>query len=265
MALVGLTLTLVKLTLMWVGQQVLAMRGSGVWGLALGMSLQSQATEASVVVEQDGEGIYHVRLSGEFELYVDGNVGFYKRMLIIFLGLLDVPGETRRSRRTRDGRTPFCRQEQMAEWFEVTHPEISRWNDYWLRQDWRRMLSQRRGEVLTLDLQQQIVDSWVKFPWLGADRARKHLWDHGIRVTHNQVRQVARESGWSALRQALVRVYAVDVESFRPRDEWLTTQLLAQVQQLVEQLETLGALTQEQRIEIGDLKAMCGDLELRPA
>jgi len=257
-ALIGLTLT-------WVGQQALAMRGSGAWGLTAGMSLQSQATEASVVVEQDGEGIYHVRLSGEFELYVDGNIGFYKRMLIIFLGLLDVPGETRRSRRTRDGRTPFCRQEQMAEWFEVTHPEISRWNDYWLRQDWRRMLSQRRGEVLTLDLQQQIVDSWVKFPWLGADRARKHLWNHGIRVTRNQVRQVARESGWSALRQALVRVYAVDVESFRPRDEWLTRQLLAQVQQLVEQLETLGALTQEQRIEIGDLKAMCGDLELRPA
>jgi len=257
-ALIGLVLT-------WMGQQKLAMKGYGVEGLGVGMGLQSHTTEPSVAVEQDEEGIYHVRLSGEFEMHVDGRVEFYKRMLIVFLGLLEVPGETRRSRRTRDGRTPFCRQEQMAAWFGVTHPEISRWFDYWLRQDWRRMLSQRRGEVLTLELQQQIVDSWVKFPWWGAERARKHLRDHGISVTRNQVKQVARESGWSALRRALSRVYVIDVESFRPRDEWLTGLLLAQVQQLVEQLETLGALTPEQRIEVGDLEAMCGDLDLRPA
>ena len=153
----------------------------------------------------------------------------------------------------------------MAAWFGVIHPEISRWFDYWLRQDWRRMLSQRRGELLTLDLQQQIVDSWVKFPWWGAERARKHLRDHGSHVTRSQIKQVARESGWSALRQALSRVYVIDVESFRPRDEWLTEQLLAQVQQLVEQLETLGALTLEQRIKVGDLEAICEELDLRPA
>jgi len=57
-----------------------------------------------------------VCLQGEFILGVDGTVEVYKRLLVIFLGLLEVPGETRGSRRTRDGRTPFVRQEQLAEW-----------------------------------------------------------------------------------------------------------------------------------------------------
>jgi hypothetical protein len=98
-----------------------------------------------VEVVQDEAGWYHMRFGGEFEAHVDGNVEFYERMLVIFLGLLEVSGETRASRRTRDGRTPFVRQEQMAAWFGVPHPVISRWFDYWLKQDWRRMLS-RGGE-----------------------------------------------------------------------------------------------------------------------
>jgi transposase-like protein len=186
-------------------------------------------------------------------------------MLVIFLGQLEVPGETRASRRTRDGRTPFVRQEQMAAWFGVTHPEISRWNDYWLRQDWRRMLSQRTGEVLTLEVQQGIIETWVKFPWWGAERVWKHLRSQGSRVTLKQVKQVARESGWSVLRQALSRVYVIGAESFRPQDEWLANQLLAQVAGLVEQLEALGGLTPEQQIALADLEALGEELNLRPA
>jgi hypothetical protein len=48
-----------------------------------------------------------VRLSGTFELHVDGTVEFYKRMLVILLGLLEVPRESRGSRRTRDGMNLF--------------------------------------------------------------------------------------------------------------------------------------------------------------
>jgi hypothetical protein len=42
---------------------------------------------------QDETEVYHVQLSGRFELRVDGRVEFYKRMLVIFLGLLEVPGD----------------------------------------------------------------------------------------------------------------------------------------------------------------------------
>jgi transposase-like protein len=79
------------------------------------------------------------------------------------------------------------------------------------------------------------------------------------------VKQIGRESGWTTLREALSRVYLISAESFRPRDEWLTEQLLAQVQRLVEQLEALGGVTPEQQVALVDLEALCEELELRPA
>jgi transposase-like protein len=219
----------------------------------------------SVKVSQGEEGMYHVRLKGEFELQVNGNIHFYKRMLIIFLGQLEVEGDSRGSRRTRDGRTPFVRQEQLAEWFDVPQPHISLWSSYWLNQDWRRLLSQKTAQVLTLEVQQRIIDSWVQFPWWGAERLRKHLSAQGERISRKQVQQAAQESGWSTLRRGLGRVYTITAESFRPQDEWLISQLLGQIQALVEQLETLGGLTPEQRVSLADLQALCEELDLSPA
>jgi transposase-like protein len=218
-----------------------------------------------IEVEQDERGWYHGRISGEYVFHMDGKVEFYKRMWVTLLSQLEVEGESRSSRRTRDGRTPFVRQEQLAEWFDIPQPNVSRWLGYWLTQDWRRLLSQRTGEVLTLEVQQRVIKTWVQFPWWGAERLWKHLKAQGECITLSQVRQVARESGWSTLREALRRVYAVSAESFRPRDEWLVSQLLMQVQGLVGQLEQAGGLTPEQQMELADLEALCEELELRPA
>jgi hypothetical protein len=187
--------------------------------LPVGLCLSGECREASVEVEQDEAGVYRVRLRGEFVLRVDGTVEVYKRLLVIFLGLLEVPGETRGSRRMRDGRTPFVRQEQMAEWAGVPHPVISRWFGYWLAQDWRRLLSQRWGEMLTLEVQQRIIDGWVLHPWWSAQRAWQHLRAQGSAITLNQVKQAGRESGWTALRRTMSGVYCIKPESFRPQDE----------------------------------------------
>jgi hypothetical protein len=224
---------------MWMKEQAGTWEQCRLGGLPVGMCLRERE-EPYVQVERDEQGVYHVRLGGEFELHVDGKVEFYKRLLIVSLGLLEVPREKRKSRRTRDGRTPFVRQEQMAEWFGVTHPEISRWYDYWLRQDWRRMLSQRRGELLTLEVQEQVIDTWVKFPWRGAKPIWEHLRSQGSQITLQQVQQVDRESEWVALRQSLSQIYEIKPEAFSPRDGWLVGQLLAQAQGLVQALERLG-------------------------
>jgi transposase-like protein len=157
------------------------------------------------------------------------------------------------------------RQEQMAAWFDVPQPHISRWHKYWLEQDWRGLLSQRWGEVLTQEVQQRVVESWVQFPWWSAERLWEHLKEQGSRITLRQVKRVAQESGWSAVRQALQQVYEVSADSFRVRDEWLVKQLLAQVQDLVEQLEVLGGLPLDQQIALADLEAQCAELGLRPA
>jgi transposase-like protein len=127
------------------------------------------------------------------------------------------------------------------------------------------MLSQRQGEVLTLEVQQQVIESWVKSPWWSAQRMWEHVRAQGSRITLPQVKQIGRESGWNVLRQALSQVYLISGESFRPRDEWLVSQLLAQAQRLVARLEELGGPTVEQRIEVADLEALCEELEIRPA
>jgi len=256
---------LIGLGVLWLMQQVPETGEQAAYGPSVRvLGLGSVMSAPQVEVSQDEVGMYHVRLKGEFELHVDGKVRFYKRMLIIFLGQLEMEEESRASRRTRDGRTPFVRQEQLAEWFDVPQPHISLWFSYWLNQDWRRLLSQKTAQVLTLEVQQRIIDTWVQFPWWGAKRLWKHLRAQGERISLKQVQQAARESGWSTLRMALGRVYAIGAESFRPRDEHLVSQLLAQVQQLVQQLEALEGLTPQQQVDLADLKALSQELGLHP-
>ena len=254
------------LMLRWLYQVVSSGQWHGAWGLAVGgvRGLKDEGS-AQVEVTQDETGTYHVSLSGTFELRVDGQAAFSKRMLVIFLGLLEVPGESRGSRRTRDGRTPFVRQAQLATWFGVPQPHISLWCKYWLEQDWPSLLGQGWGEVLTDEVRQQVIDSWALFPWWSGRRMWQHLHAQGSRITLAQVKQIGRESGWTLLRQRLRKVYLINKESFRPRDEWLVAQLLAQVHHLVERLEALGGLTDEQHIAWADLEALSGELGLAPA
>ena len=262
----GVGVAVLGLGMRWISQQVtVAVDQRLVMLPVAGLCMSQEGGEPLVEVTQDEAGMYQVRLRGEFTLRVDGRVEFYKRMLVIFLGLLEVPGEMRGSRRTRDGRTPFVRQEQMAEWFGVPHPVISRWCGYWLAQDWRRMLSQRWGKVLTLEVQQQIIDGWVLHPWWSAQQMWQHLQAQGSAIPLEQVKQAGRESGWTTLRRTMTGIYQIGPDAFRPRDEWLTRQLLAQMQQLVAQLEAQGGLATEQQAALADLEGLCAELDLRPA
>jgi len=259
-------LALVGLGLVWLTQHITILGERSTYALSAGKVGRYVEVELPrIEVERDETGVYQVRIRGEFEVHVDGNVEMYKRMLVIFLGLLEVPGETRGSRRTRDGRMPFVRQEQMATWFGVPQPHISRWSKYWLEQDWQRMLSQKWGETLTAEVRQRVIESWAAFPWWSAQCMWKHLRAQGSQITLPQVKQTGRESGWTFLRQRLRKRYRISAESFRPRDEWLVKQLLGQVQRSTERLEALGGLTDEQQIEIADLEASCKELHLEPA
>jgi hypothetical protein len=60
-------------------------------------------------------------------------------------------------------------------------------------------------------------------------------------------------------------MYHISTESFRPRDEWLPPQLLAQVQRLVTQLEALGGLPSKQQVAFTDLETLCKEPRPRPA
>lgn len=221
--------------------------------------------EPSVTVAADEQGGYTATLCGHFTLRVAGEDAFRKRLLVLFLRLLEIPGQTRSSRRTRDGRTPFVRQQELAAQLGIPQPDLSRWERYWLAGDWRRLLSLHSAAVLTLELQAQIVRVFAQFPWWGVEQVYRHLRTQSVAVSLRQVRQAAQESGWTVLRSELVKRYHLSAESFRPHDNWLVAQLLAQVQTLLEKLETGGALTPQERVEIAALQAFGDEIEVAAA
>ena len=78
-------------------------------------------------------------------------------------------------------------------------------------------------------------------------------------VSLRQVRQAAEQSGWSRLRQELVKRYHLTAEGIRPRDDWLVEQLLALVEHLLTQLEKGEGLTPEEQVAVADLQALAAE------
>ncbi len=67
-------LAMIGLGLLWLTQQLPEPETHSPYGLS-GMGMGSVVSKPLIEVEQDAEGVYHVRLSGEFELHVNGKIG----------------------------------------------------------------------------------------------------------------------------------------------------------------------------------------------
>lgn len=84
---------------------------------------------------------------------------------------------------------------------------------YWLEADWRRLLSERAPDVLTLERKDQIVAVFAQFPWWGQQKVYYYLNKQGVKVSHSQVRQAALIRGWNKLRQQLQKRFTISAES----------------------------------------------------
>ncbi|MBU1746262.1 MAG: hypothetical protein KKA73_01105, partial [Chloroflexi bacterium] len=208
----------------------------------------------------EADGGYTAMLCGHFTFHIAGDDVFQQRMAIHFLRQVEGPGPQRSGRRTRDGRTPFVSQEKVSAWFHIPQPDISRLEKYWRDKDWANLHSLKATEVLTGDLMARIVAVFVTFPWWGVDKVYRHLRQQEVGVTERQVRQAAEQSGWSQLRQALVRRYHLTADSFRPRDNWLVTDLLAQVQTLLGKVEAGETMTREEEVSIAELQTLAAEV-----
>ncbi len=209
-----------------------------------------------VQVARQADGSYRAELGGHFTLTVAGDQPFRMRLLVLFLSLLDVPGAERGSRRTRDGRTPFVRQVQLAQWFGVPQPDISRWERYWLVGDWANLLSRTSALVLTNDLVERIVTVCATFPTWNMARVYQYLHQEGLAVTLAQVQEAVARSGWCQLQQTLAERYSLSESTMRLRDNWLVGQLLAQVRELLGGLEASQTPPSEQRLALADLTTL---------
>jgi hypothetical protein len=223
--------------------------------LALGyLSCGGEGAWAEVTGQEDGS--YQATLCGHFTLRVAGDDPFRARLLMLFLRLLEEPGHTRSSRRTRDGRTPFVRQQQIAEWFAVPQPDVSRVEGYWMRGAWPELLSQCTPEILTAEVVRRIVTVCATFPDWSQEQIYRHLQAQGLAVSQRQVRQAMEQSGWSTLRQELARRYQWTAGQFRLQQEWLLAELLRHLQLLQECLETGQRPVQEEQVALHDLQTV---------
>lgn len=221
----------------------------------------------SVTVTHDEEhSCYSAELEGRFTLAVADDDPFRLRLLVLFLRLLEVPGEHRGSRRTRDGRTPFVRQQYLAKALGIPQPDLSRWEGYWHDGDWRRLLSQMAKEVLTLELQQRIIETWARWPGWGIEQVHRLLVAQGVAVTESQVRQAAHESGWQIVRRVLAPLYLQRAEELRLRDDWLVGDILALMQRLLGRLEEGQQLPPEEQLDLRAWQAALAEtgLQARP-
>jgi hypothetical protein len=228
-------------------------------GLALGCVVCGRQTP-HVSVERQADGGYRATLCGHFELGVAGDVPFRKRLLMIFLGLLETEGVQRGSRRTRDGRTPLVRQEQLGEWFGVAQEHVSRYNRYWLAGDWADLLSLKTAEVLTHELVARIVSVCATFPEWTSEQVYAYLQQQGVKVSQAQVEQAVEQSGWGQLQASLKERYRLTERGMQVQEGWLIQQLLGQLQQMLARLEKGEGLPQQEQWAVGDLLRLASEM-----
>jgi len=225
--------------------------------LTLGMACPTcERDDPWVEVTRQEDGGYQATLCGHFTVRVSGDDPLRARLLMLFLRMLDVPGQTRGSRRTREGRTPFVRQQQAAAWFGLPQPDVSRVEGYWSRAAWSALLSQHTAEILTPEVVRRVVTVCATCPHWSQEQVYRHLREQGLGVSRRQVRQAMEQSGWSTLRRELNRRYHWTPESFELREEWLVREILGQVRSLQECVETGQPPPQEEQLAIHDVQTM---------
>jgi hypothetical protein len=213
-----------------------------------------------VQVERQADGSYRGELCGHFSLQVRGDEPFRMRLMILFLRLLEVEGPERVIGRTRDDRAPFVRQTQIAGWFGVPQPNVSRWERYWLAGNWPDLLSLKSVEVLTREVREEIIEVCAAFPWWGVAQVYHYLQQQQRPITFKQVRQAVQESGWGQLRLWLQARYQLTANSFRLRDGWLVGQLLSQVETLLACLQAGETLTPQQALSLAEVKTLAAEI-----
>jgi transposase-like protein len=209
-------------------------------------------------------GGWQVWFGDLFYLPVQKEDVFQLRQTILFLRRLEGARARQGSRATRKGRRPMIAQQPLAREFGVNQPEISRWEKYEQEQDWANLLSLHSTEVLSTEIRQQIIEVCVQFPWWTQKRVYEYLRQSGVMVTHHQVQQAVKESGWQGLKETMKRFFVVSEECIRPRDESLVSELLSLVQVLLVKLKDGQGLTPEERLDVTHLRTACEELGLTP-
>ena len=240
-------------------------------GLRLAHATWRMALLGGVVVcERDGSRVeleqrrtaadqpmYRVHLQGEFVLELRSPDPFAQRLFMLFLRHLRTPGREQSS-------WGIVRQEALAQVFEVKQEHISRWQGYFRKGEWARLLSRAESSWLNEDRCRDVVAVWAPNIWQSAREVQARLKAEGQTIALRVVEEAGRRSGLQEVRRHLRRQYVQAAGELRPREGYVVQQLFQLVEQLEAQLQGQDWGPEEQ-VDVVALRQLVGQAPADPA
>lgn len=211
-----------------------------------------QRDDHAIEIERVAESSYHVRLSGTFSLVWQPRDSFERWLLILFLRRLQA----------LDGTRPCLSQVQLAQAFQTTPHEVSRWESQVRRHSWHvlsdRFRHQLRSVLPAAELSRAILNVWVPSFWLSAWDVRERLITLGLIAKREALElealhRLAQHTGFAQVRQLLLERFNLQDGQLSADAHWWLRELLALNARLLQQLERGERLSPQQLIALEPL------------
>ena len=221
------------------------------WPLATLWLLQRD--EHAIEIERLADSSYQVRLRGTFSLAWQPRDSFERWLLMLFLRRLQRP----------DGTRPCLSQVQLADAFQTTAPEVSRWESQVRQHGWHVLSDRFRHQLRTLlpdaELSQSILNVWVPAFWLSAWDVRERLITLGLIANRDALavealHRLARHTGFAQVRDLLLARFNLQAAQLIAKEHWWLQELLALNERLLQQLARGERLSPQQLTELEPLR-----------
>jgi transposase len=226
------------------------------WLTPLGLSagvLPADDSPTEVHIAPTGERQYTVSLRGAFTLDWQARDTFERWMLILFLRRLHRPGDER----------PWLTQPRLAEAFDTSQTEVSRWERAVQQHGWHLLSDRFRHQVNSLlpqpELSRAILKVWAPAFWLSAWQVRERLIQLGLVANRaalhlEALHALAKHTGFAQVRDLLLERFDLQAGRLLAKDHWWLAELLALNERLLGQLERGERLTPQALVEIEPLR-----------
>jgi hypothetical protein len=223
-----------------------------------------QRDEQAIEIERLADASYQVRLRGAFSLAWQPRDAFERWLLILFLRRLQ----------PQDGTRPCLSHVQLAEAFQTTAPEVSRWESQVRQHSWHvlsdRFRHQLRSVLPDAELSQSILNVWVPTFWLSAWDVRERLITLGLIANRDALQvdallRLAQHTGFAQVRALLLERFNLQAGQLIAKEHWWLQALLALNERLLQQLERGERLSPQQLIAIEPLCLKPSEKQAQPA
>jgi bisphosphoglycerate-dependent phosphoglycerate mutase len=227
-------------------------KGRTAWAMG-GCVQRAEGAWAEGEIEEDGT--WRLEMAGHFIVRWKPRNEFEQRVLLMLFRQIRTPEST--------PQRPFLRQEWLAEWFQTYQEWISRWQGYVRHGGLEKLKGEHAAWVLTAEMRQAILETWVPSFWLTAQEVREQLLAAGHiagvqDISTERIHEVAQESGFAQVRRLLRQILVLSADGPQWRDNVLVERLFELNEALMSQLQAGAGLTPQLQLEAESLKEAVG-------